>query len=431
MENIDLLVFSRGPWITLDAPGPGPRSGAEMNQMAQSSGLAVAIRGDRIEALGPLADLRQRYQATCELDWGDLLVMPGFVDPHTHPVFNASREAEFEMRNQGRSYVEIAKAGGGIRSSVRSLREASEDELVAKLRIRADRFLELGTTTLEAKSGYGLSTEDELKSLRAIRRVAESHPLGFVPTFLGAHEIPDEWRDDRESYINLIINEMIPAVASEGLAVFCDVFCEEHVFNVDESRRILMAARAAGLRARLHADEIESTGGAELAAEVDAISADHLVAISDQGIEDLKAAGTIPVLLPGTSFFLNLPSHAPARRMIDAGLPIALATDYNPGSCHTQSMPMIMTLASINYGLSTAEIFNATTVNAAASLGLAADRGRLAPGLRADLIAIDAPSPQFLPYQFGNNIVRDVVKNGQHVVHQGQRIATNHGNQQT
>lgn len=412
MADPDILVRSRGPWLTLDTEAPRPRTGAALDDLGARDGLAAVLRGDRILDMGEPDAMKAAHPEAQELDLGDLLVMPGFVDPHTHPVFHATREAEFEMRNQGRSYVEIAKAGGGIRSSVRSLREASEDTLVELLRERCDGFLKLGTTTIEAKSGYGLSTDDELKSLRAIRRVDEEHALDLIPTFLGAHEIPDEFRDDREGYIKLVCEEMIPAVAAEGLARYCDVFCEAHVFTVDESRRILEAAQAHGLGIRVHADEIEPTGGAELAAELGADSADHLGAISDEGITRMAASGTIPVLLPGTGFFLNLAHKAPARKMIEQGLPVALATDYNPGSCHTRSMPMITTIACLHYGLSAAEAITAATVNPAASLGLAEDRGVLAPGFRADILALEAPNARYLPYHFGENPVRAVLKNG-------------------
>ena len=416
MKAVDLIIRSRGPWITFDTGAPIPRIGEALRDIAPLEGSACAVHDGRIVAVGSPDEIKSAYSARETLDLGDRLVMPGFCDPHTHPVFNATREDEFEMRNLGHSYVEIAKAGGGIRSSVRSVREASEDDLVDSLRVRADRFLRLGTTTVEAKSGYGLSLESELASLRAIRRVDDDHAVDFVPTFLGAHEIPDEYRDRREDYIDLIIDEMIPAVAKEGLARYCDVFCEDHVFTVEESRRILEAGRAAGMRARVHADEIEATGGAELAADVGGATADHLVAVSEEGLRRMKEAGVVPVLLPGTSFYLKMSSHAPGRRMIDAGLPVALATDFNPGSCHTQSMPMIITLACLNYGWHVTEALTAAVVNSAYSCGLGDDRGLIAPGYRADLIALDVPNVRYLAYHFGDNFVTHVVKDGRVVV---------------
>ena len=416
MQNVDTIISSRGPWLTLSSGGPAPRRGQAMNQLGEESDLAAAIASGRIVDLGPSRDIMARYTTDNFQDWGDLLVMPGLVDPHTHPVFLATREEEFEMRNLGKSYVEIALAGGGIRSSVRSLRSADEDELTRLVSERADAFLALGTTTIEAKSGYGLSVEDELKSLRAIRRVHTNHTLDLEATFLGAHEIPDEYRDDREGYIRLICDEMIPAVARDGLARFCDVFCEEHVFTTEESRRILECARSHGMEIRIHADEIESTGGAELAAQVGALSADHLGAISDQGIRDMAEAGVVATLLPGTSFFLNLARRAPGRRIIDEGVAVALATDFNPGSCHTQSLFMIMTIACIHYGFTAAEAITAVTVNAAHTLGLAEDRGQIKVGMRADIIGLAAPNAAYIPYRFGDNPVRRVLKNGQLVV---------------
>ncbi len=412
MQKVDMIIKSRGDWLTLAQEQPGPRCGAAMDELTVKQNQAIAITEDRITAIGPVTDILESYGSESVLDWGDHLVMPGLIDPHTHPIFLATRENEFQMRNLGKSYVEIALAGGGIRSSVRSLRQASEDELTELALKRADGFLALGTTTIEAKSGYGLSTEDEIKSLRAIRRTNENHALDLEPTFLGAHEIPDEYREDRNAYIDLIIQEMIPAVAKENLARFCDVFCEAHVFTVEESRRILNAAKQHGMQIRIHADEIESTGGAELAAEVGALSADHLGAISPQGIEDMRDAKVVATLLPGTSFFLNLACRAPGRKMIDSGVAVALATDFNPGSCHTQSLFMIMTIACIHYGITAAEAITAVTVNAAYTLGLDQDRGQLKAGMRADIIGVDAPNAAFLPYKFGDNPVRAVVKNG-------------------
>ncbi len=412
MQEVHTILKSQGCWVTLQGDNAAPRSGAAMKELSCIENAACAIVDGKIAGIGGVAEIEAAFVAPTIIDLGQSTVLPGFIDPHTHPVFRATREMEFEMRNQGHSYVDIAKAGGGIRSTVRDLRDATEDELTVLLEKRARDFLALGTTTIEAKSGYGLSLESELKSLRAIERINASSPLDLHATFLGAHEIPDEYRKDRDGYIDLIINEMLPAVSNESLAEWCDVFCEDHVFTVKESRRILLAARDLGMRARLHADEIVSTGGAELAAEVGAITADHLVAVSDEGIARLKEAGVIPVLLPGTSFYLNLPDHAPGRRMIDNGLPIALATDFNPGSCHTQSMPMIMTLACLSYGMTTAECLTAACVNNAWAIGRQDSIGRLETGLDADIIALDLENPQQLPYHFGSNHVSFVMKQG-------------------
>jgi imidazolonepropionase len=410
--QVDLIIKSRGPWLTLAAGPEGPRTGAALRDLGEMTGGAAAITSGFIVAVDRPDVIERGFTGKATYDFGERLIMPGFVDAHTHPVFAATREAEFELRNQGATYVDIAKAGGGIRSSVRALRSATLEELTAMLRDRADRFLALGTTTIEAKSGYGLSTAEELKSLHAIRAVDRSHPLDFVPTFMGAHEVPDEYQGRRAEYVDLLVNEMIPAVGATGLAHYCDVFCEAHVFTVEESRRILEAARAHGMEPRLHADEIEATGGAELAADVRAVSADHLVAVSERGVQRLAEAGVIPILLPGTSFYLKLGKAAPARAMIDAGLPIALATDFNPGSCPIMSMPAILSLACLAYGLTAAEAICAATVNAAYALGLGDDRARLATGLRADILALDVASAAAIPYHFADNRVAAVLKNG-------------------
>lgn len=410
--KVDMIIKSRGTWLTMKTGEDGPRSGAAMQNLGERRGLGCAVQDGMILAIADAEVIDKNYVGAKVLDVGEQLVMPGFVDPHTHPVFNATREHEFEARNQGKTYVEIAKAGGGIRSSVRSLRSASESDLEDKLRLRADRFLRLGTTTIEAKSGYGLSLEDELKSLRVIKRVRMSHPLDMIPTFMGAHEIPDEFRERRGAYIDHIIDDMIPAVAREHLAEYCDVFCEEHVFTTQETRRIIEAAKKHGLAGRIHADEIECTGGAELAAELGAVSADHLVAISDEGIERLRDSSTIPILLPGTSFFLRMKKAAPARKMIEKGLPIAIASDFNPGSCPIPSMPLILGLACLQYGLTAAEAITAATVNAAHSLRIGHDRGILAPGYRADIICLDVANAQAIPYHMGENRITVVVKSG-------------------
>jgi imidazolonepropionase len=410
------LFFGTGPWATFDDDHEGPRGGKLLAEVRERSPFAVFCEGGRIAATGDLATLRARHRGALEVDLGARTVVPGFVDPHTHPVFAGSREDEFEWRNTGRTYQEIAREGGGIRKSVRQLRAASDADLVANLRATADAFLALGTTTIEAKSGYGLSPEDELRSLRAVREVAATHPLGIVPTFLGAHEFPDEYRDDREGYVRLLVEEMLPRVVAEGLATACDVFCEEGVFDVGQSRRILKRARELGLAVKIHADEITSCGGAELAAEVGALSADHLVHVSTNGMQDLLQSGVVPILLPATSFVLRLARDAPAKAMMDLGLPVAIATDFNPGSSPTRSMPLVMTFACVRYGLTAAQALTAATVNAAHAIGAGNRIGRLKPGFEADLIALDLPNVRHLPYRFGENFVAVVVKAGEIVV---------------
>ncbi|MDO9548598.1 MAG: imidazolonepropionase [Candidatus Marinimicrobia bacterium] len=346
------------------------------------------------------------------VDAGNALVTPGFVDPHTHPVFYGTRELEYEMRIMGKSYMEIAAAGGGIRSSVRSLRSADYNDLKMKVRQRLDDFLQFGTTTIEAKSGYGLSTESELMSLQLLKDLAVEHPLDIVRTFLGAHEYPDEYRDDHEGYIDLIIQQMLPKVAREELADFCDVFCEEGVFSVRETRMVLETAKFLGLGVRLHAEEFKPIGGVQLAAKLGAISADHLTAITDEGIEALIEGNIIPILLPATTFFLGSDHYAPGRKMWDKGLPVAIATDFNPGSSMTQSMPLVITIACLKLKLTPLEALQAATYNAARSLVLEDRVGSLEKGKQADFVIWKFEKYQGIPYFLGYPSVKSVWKNG-------------------
>lgn len=372
-------------------------------------GLIVAVGAT--SAVAPLAAVD-----ALEIDAGNLVVMPGFVDAHTHPVFAGTREDEYEMRAAGMTYQQIAEAGGGIRSTVRKTRAASEHELLELGKIRARRLVEHGTTTIEAKSGYGLTVEDELKILRVIRRLNDETPLELIPTFLGAHEIPDEYRDRRDDYIQLVIDEMLPRVAEEGLARYCDVFCESHVFNVDESRRVLTRAKELGMGTRLHAEQLSLSGGANLAAEVGADSADHLEWVDRAGIDALQRAGVIAILLPGAVFNLGLNRYAPARAMIEAGLPIALATDFNPGSSPTPSMQMILSIACTQMRLTPAEAVTSATINPACSLGVQSRLGSLEKGKQADVVVHDCSDYRQIPYLFGVNHAVVVIKSGNVVV---------------
>jgi imidazolonepropionase len=376
---------------------------------------AVACLDGRIVAVGTTQRVTSAISMGPETDVIDArgkVVMPGFVDPHTHPVFVGTREEEFELRIKGASYQEIAASGGGIRSSVRHLRQATRDQLRQLALPRLDRLLSFGTTTIEAKSGYGLSFKDEIKSLEVIAELDRSHPLDLIPTFLGAHEVPDEYRQQRRQYIHLVTEEMIPRVAQEGLAEFCDIFCEQSVFDVAESREILTAAREAGLKLKLHADELAASGGSLLAAELGAVSADHLVHIDDAGISAIGEAGVVPVLLPGTTFHLGADQYAPAREMMAAGLPVALATDLNPGSCMTESMPMIITLACLMLKMTPGEAITAATINAAYAVDRGDELGSLEVGKQADLVVWDMDNYKILPYHFGVNLVDTVVKKG-------------------
>lgn len=407
-----LIITNIGTLASMQ--GDFPRRGSAMNDLGLLSKAAVAIAGDRIVAVGRREDVEKQYGApgVPMIDAGGVLVTPGLVDPHTHPVFSATREDEFEMRLQGKSYMEIAQAGGGIRRSVRDLRATPSDVLLDKAKQRLDRFLEHGVTTIEAKSGYGLSTESEIKQLEVIRELNESHPVDLVPTFLGAHEFPDEYRDNREAYIDLITNEMLPLVAGRHLAVFSDIFCEEGVFDNAQSRRIQQAAVKVGLKLKFHADELASTGGAELAASLGAVSADHLVYISDTGIKALADSGTVAVLLPGTSYSLGSRKYAPARKMIESGVIVALSTDCNPGSNNSESLAMMISLAAVQMKMTAAEGLSAVTVNAARAIGRN-DIGVLAPGKLADLVIWDAADVRELPYHYGVNLARTVVKRGE------------------
>jgi imidazolonepropionase len=416
---VDLLVENLREAATLAGP-PGPRRGPDLGRVEVVPDAAVAIERGRIVAVGRRADLLREHAPRARLDGEGAIALPGFVDAHTHPIFAGERALEWEERLKGASYAEIAARGGGIRSTVRRTRAAGALDLARAALPRLDRMLAHGTTCAEAKTGYGLSPEAEARSLDAIERLAALHPLALVPTFLGAHEVPDEHRARREEYVRLLVEEMIPAAA--GRARFCDVFCEEGVFTVAESRAILEAGKRHGLRPKIHADEIAPTGGAELAAEVGAATADHLVACSEEGIRRMAAAGVAPVLLPGTSWFLRLGRRAPARAMVEAGLPIALATDCNPGSSPTESMAVTMSMACIELSLSPAEALVAATVNAAHASGVLDERGSLEAGKRADLVLYEADSWRSIAYHYGTNLVRRVLVGGRTVFEQGRVV---------
>jgi imidazolonepropionase len=393
------------------------RKDLEFGKLDIQSQKSMVIQDSEIQDIMPENEALQKYPQAVPMDGRQLWALPGYVDPHTHPVFYKTREEEFELRIRGKSYEEIAAAGGGIRNSVRALRKASFDELAELTYYRIREFLDYGTTTIEAKSGYGLSLEDELKSLRVLKKVAGLLPITIVPTFLGAHEVPDEYQNNRQAYIDLLINEMIPAVAEEKLAVFCDIFTEKNVFSIAESEKILLAAKDHGLKLKLHADELNPLGGAELAARVKAISADHLLMVSDKGIREMKNAGVVPVLLPGTAFFLGKPNYAPARKMIEAGLPVALATDYNPGSSFTQNMSLILSIACTQMKMTPAETIAAATLNSARAIDIDQHAGSLEKGKKADIMLLDIPNYQYIPYHYGMNHVKMVFRYGE-LVHQ-------------
>ena len=351
--------------------------------------------------------------AEVEFDAKGALITPGFVDSHTHPIFFGNRGSEFGMRVAGKTYEEIAKAGGGIISSINGVRNANENELFDFCEDHINYFLDHGTTTIEAKSGYGLTLEDELKSLRVIKRLNEKTDLDLVPTFMGAHDFPKEFKGSHNSYIDLVCNEMIPVVAEEKLAEYCDVFCENGYFTTAQSLRILETAKQHGLIPRLHADEFEDSGAASLAAKVGAVSADHLMAVSDSGIKEMARSGVIATLLPGTTFFLGKNTYADGRKMIDAGCDVAIATDFNPGSCTLQSMPMVISLATLYCGLSMEEAFIGATFNGAKSINRENEIGAIQTGYKADLIFWDIESIHEIPYWLGSDRILSVMKNGE------------------
>jgi imidazolonepropionase len=399
--NKSLAVIGTSQLVTLAGP-KRPRVGPEMRDLSIIDGGAMLIRDGRVIQTGAQSEIEKLIGADCEVvDAGNRVVMPGFVDAHTHPVFAGNRADEFEMRAAGKSYQEIAASGGGIRSTVRKTRAASEDELFTASKEYCEWFLRSGTTAIEAKSGYGLTLEDEMKMLRVIRRLDEQTPLRLVPTFLGAHAVPDEYKDNRSAYIDLILNEMIPIVARGGLARFCDVFCESGAFDVDESRGILLAARAHGMGLRVHADQLSLGGGSQLAAELGATTADHLEFAAGTEISALKSAGVQPVLLPASVLLIGSHRYPDARAMIDEGLAAVLATDFNPGSSPTPSMPLVLTLASTQMKMSPAEAVTAATINAAYSLGLGDEVGSLETGKRADFVIHDCDDYRELGYFAG------------------------------
>jgi imidazolonepropionase len=396
-----LAIINCSQLVTL-AGARRPRTGGDLRQLAIIEDGGMLVRGEYIAAVGRRREIESLIESDTEVvDAGHRVLLPGFVDAHTHPVFAGMRANEFEQRASGATYREIAARGGGIRSTVRSTRNASQADLVRAGKRYTDWFLRNGTTTIEAKSGYGLSLEDELKILRAIKQLNDETPLRYVPTFLGAHDIPSEYRSRRQAYVSLVINEMLPRVAEEKLAEYADAFCEADVFTTDETWEILSAARCHGLGLRIHADQLSLCGGAKLAAELNAATADHLEHTDATGIMALKAAKVQPVLLPGSVYALGSNDYPAARQMIDAGLAVVLATDFNPGSSPVPSMPMILSLACTQLKMTPAESISAATINAAYSLGRGDEIGSLEKGKRADFVIHDASDYRELAYWFG------------------------------
>ncbi len=403
------LLFVDARQVVTCAGPASARRGAEMADAGVLTGAAVAVVGEKIAAIGEQHAMERAFAGAERVSCRGCVLTPGLVDSHTHAVFGPPRAAEHELRAAGADYMAIAAEGGGIHSSVRAVRALTENELVELARPRLRRLAAHGTTTLEIKSGYGLTVDDELKTLRAIRRLAAELPMRIVPTWLGAHEIPREARaaaGGREAYLDLLTGDMLNAVALGGLARFADVFCEPGVYTVAESERVLTAAREAGMGLKLHADELHGDGGAELAVKLGAVSADHLGEVSDAGVRALAGSDTVATLLPATLLFLGRSRQAPARSLIDAGAAVALATDFNPGTSPTVNFPLVLTLGVSLLRMSVAEVMIAGTANGAAALGLSHRVGQLAPGYSADLALFEADDVRELPYWFGDRRCR-------------------------
>ncbi len=407
------LVIHEKHLLTLQG-SKGPKKGELTGQLGVIESGAIAINNGRIEAVGTIREIGDNAERL--IKWSGL-AMPGFVDPHTHAVFSGSREDELKMKIVGRTYLEILKAGGGILRTVKATRKSSFEQLLEETKKRADTMLLYGTTTAEMKTGYGLDFDTEMKMLEVIKKLDETHPMDIVPTFLGAHALPPEFKDADE-YIDFLINDVMSEVGRRNLAKFADIFCEKGVFDAEQSRRYLSAAKKHGMIPKIHADEIENLGGVRVGAELGTISAEHLVKTSDEEIELMAEKGMIADLLPGTPHMLLSNHYAPARKFIEKGVPVALATDLNP-NCWTESMQMVINLASLRMRMSPEETIVASTINAAYSIGMGDEVGSLEPGKKADIILLDVPNHMHIPYHFGVNLVNTVIKNGRIVVKEG------------
>ena len=415
-----LAILHAAQLVTL-AGAKRPRVGAEMSDLAIIRDGGMRISDGKIDSVGTSDEIKKNAADAEIVDAGGQVILPGFVDAHAHPVFAGDRLDDFERRTRGETYEQIAAAGGGIWSTVEKTRAASEIDLFEQAKKHASWFLQCGTTTVEAKSGYGLTVDDELKILRVIRRLNDETPLEFVPTFLGAHAIPHEDRQSPERYVDLVINEMLPRVAKEELAEFCDVFCEQGYFDIDQSREILTAAKKFGLKLRIHADQLSNSGGAKLAEELKATTADHLEKTEDQGIAAMKSGGVQPVLLPGSVYALGSTCYPRAREMIEAGLAVVIATDFNPGSSPSPSMLMMLSLACRQMKMSPAEAISASTINAAHSLGRGDKIGSLEPGKFANFSIFDCKDYRELAYWFGFSQADSIYVRGERVCSGGLR----------
>ncbi|WP_421381987.1 imidazolonepropionase [Bacillus salacetis] len=412
MTQYDVLIKNIGQLLTMDH-GDGPAKGEQMSHAPLIENAALAIKNGKVAWIGKASETSV-LAADKTVDAKGKLVTPGLVDPHTHLVFGGSREHEMALKQQGVPYLEILKRGGGILSTVKATREATEEELTEKARFHLDRILSYGVTTMEAKSGYGLDKDTELKQLRVVKKLNQSHHIDLVSTFLGAHAIPPEHKENPDAFLQEML-DLLPEIQKEELAEFVDIFSETGVFTVEQARNYLLKAKEMGFQVKIHADEIDPLGGTEMAVEVGAISGEHLVGASDKGIKMLGESDTIAVLLPGTCFYLNKDSYAKAREMIEAGAAVALSTDFNPGSSPTENLQLIMNLAALKMKMTPEEIWNAVTVNAAHAINRGESAGKIAIGRQADIVIWDVPNYHYVPYHYGVNHVNTVWKAGRAV----------------
>lgn len=409
---LNLFIKNISQLVTIASGGKRAKTGSEMKDIGIIRNAGVLSLNGRIEWVGPMAEWNRTVpDDVAELDADGMVVLPGFVDSHTHMMFAGDRAREFALRSQGATYQQIAEAGGGILNTIKNVRAASKKGLKKNTIRYLNMMMKYGTTTVEIKSGYGLDVESEIRMMEAIHELSREEVMTIVPTFIGAHAVPPEFKGNKPAYVDMVVNEMIPYIGRKKLAAFCDVFCEQGYFDLEESGRILNEGKAAGMAPKIHAEELHPLGGAQLAASVQAVSADHLEHITDDGIAALKDANVVATLLPGVSFFLNH-GYAPARKLIDAGVAVAIASDFNPGSCMSFSMPLMMTIACTQMRMSPEEALTAATLNGAAALNMSSTVGSIEVGKNADMIVADIPDYTFLAYHFGVNHVVHTIKNG-------------------